>query len=44
MIELTRHINRIKGLLFGQGITGYKPMRRDRRASPRGHRSLSCPV
>ena len=31
MIERTRHINRIKGLLFGQGITGYEPIRRDRR-------------
>lgn len=29
--ERTRHINRIKGLLFGQGITGYEPIRRDRR-------------
>ena len=29
--ERTRHVNRIKGLLFGQGINGYKPLRRDRR-------------
>lgn len=29
--ERTRHINRIKGLLFGQGIAGYEPVRRDRR-------------
>jgi transposase len=29
--ERTCHINRIKGLLFTQGITGYEPMRRDRR-------------
>jgi transposase len=29
--ERTCHINRIKGLLFAQGITGYEPMRRDRR-------------
>jgi transposase len=29
--ERTCHVNRIKGLLFGQGITGYQPMRRDRR-------------
>src|SRR5471032_1186229 len=28
MNERTCHINRIKGLLFGQGITGYEPMRR----------------
>jgi transposase len=31
MGERTRHINRIKGLLFSQGITTYEPMRRDRR-------------
>lgn len=30
--EGVRHTNRIKGLLFGQGISGYKPHRRDRRA------------
>lgn len=29
--ERTRHTNRIKGLLFAQGITGYEPLRRDRR-------------
>ncbi|PJI88573.1 transposase [Sphingomonas koreensis] len=32
MGERTRHINRIKGLLFSQGITTYEPMRRDRRS------------
>ena len=26
------HVNRIKGLLFSQGVFGYEPMRRDRRA------------
>lgn len=26
------HVNRIKGLLFCQGISGYEPLRRDRRA------------
>jgi len=31
IMERTCHINRIKGLLFTQGITGYEPMRRDRR-------------
>ena len=31
IIERTCHINRIKGLLFTQGITGYEPIRRDRR-------------
>jgi transposase len=30
-IERIRHVNRIKGLLFGQGIKGYEPCRRDRR-------------
>jgi transposase len=29
--ERTQHINRIKGLLFTQGVTGYEPLRRDRR-------------
>lgn len=29
--ERVRHVNRIKGLLFGQGVTGYEPLRRDRR-------------
>src|SRR3984893_12852462 len=25
------HVNRIKGLLFSQGVSGYEPLRRDRR-------------
>jgi transposase len=29
--ERVLHVNRIKGLLFGQGICGYEPLRRDRR-------------
>ncbi len=29
--ERVRHVNRVKGLLFGQGVSGYEPMRRDRR-------------
>lgn len=29
--ERIRHVNRIKGLLFGQGVRGYEPLRRDRR-------------
>ena len=29
--ERVRHVNRIKGLLFGQGMRGYEPLRRDRR-------------
>ena len=30
--ERVRHINRIKGLLFAQGVFGYEPLRRTRRA------------
>lgn len=30
--ERIRHVNRIKGLLFGQGIKRYQPLRRDRRS------------
>jgi len=30
--ERIKHVNRIKGLLFAQGIFGYEPLRRDRRA------------
>jgi transposase len=29
--ERVEHINRIKGLLFSQGVSGYEPLRRDRR-------------
>src|SRR5438034_10096240 len=29
--ERVRHVNRINGLLFSQGISGYQPLRRDRR-------------
>lgn len=29
--ERVGHVNRVKGLLFSQGITGYEPRRRDRR-------------
>ena len=29
--ERVLHVNRIKGLLFSQGISGYEPLRRDRR-------------
>ncbi|RWL77913.1 MAG: IS110 family transposase [Mesorhizobium sp.] len=29
--ERTRHVNRIKGLLFSQGVAGYEPLRRNRR-------------
>jgi transposase len=31
MKEKVSHVNRIMGLLFGQGISGYKPVNRDRR-------------
>jgi transposase len=30
--ERVRTVNRIKGLLFAQGVSGYAPLRRDRRA------------
>ena len=30
--ERVEHVNRIKGLLFAQGIRGYEPLRRNRRA------------
>jgi len=30
--ERVQHVNRIKGLLFSQGISGYEPISRDRRA------------
>jgi transposase len=30
--ERVRHVNRIKGLLFAQGVGDYEPMRRNRRA------------
>lgn len=29
--ERIKHVNRIKGLLFAQGISGYEPLRKDRR-------------
>jgi len=29
--ERVRHVNRIKGMLFGQGVSGYEPLRRNRR-------------
>jgi transposase len=31
IVERVQHVNRVKGLLFCQGITGYEPLRRDRR-------------
>ena len=32
IMERVQHVNRIKGLLFSQGASGYEPLRRDRRA------------
>jgi len=29
--ERIKHVNRIKGLLFGQGVSGYEPLRKNRR-------------
>jgi transposase len=31
IVERISHMNRIKGLLFCQGVSGYQPLRRDRR-------------
>ncbi len=31
IVERISHVNRIKGLLFCQGVSGYQPLRRDRR-------------
>jgi transposase len=31
VVERVRHVNRIKGLLFSQGVLDYKPLRADRR-------------
>src|SRR6202051_300898 len=36
IIERVQHVNRIKGLLFSQGVSGYEPLRRDRRQRLRG--------
>src|SRR5271167_4608752 len=30
-VERVQHVNRIKGLLFSQGVSGYEPLRRARR-------------
>jgi transposase len=32
IMERVQHVNRIKGLLFSQGASGYEPLHRDRRA------------
>jgi transposase len=37
--ERTLHVNRIKGLLFSQGIRDYEPLRRDRRKRLEGLRT-----
>jgi transposase len=37
--ERIRHANRLKGVLFAQGITGYEPRRRDRRERLEGLRT-----
>lgn len=28
--ERVKHVNRLKGLLFSQGVSGYEPLRRNR--------------
>ena len=30
-VERVQHVNRIKGLLFSQGVSDYEPLRRNRR-------------
>ena len=37
--ERTTHVNRIKGLLFAQGVSNYEPLRRNRRARLEGLRT-----
>jgi transposase len=37
--ERVRHVNRVKGPLFSQGISGYEPLHRDRRARLEQHRT-----
>src|ERR1700723_3206547 len=37
--ERVKHVNRVKGLLFSQGLSGYEPLRRDRRARLEQHRT-----
>ena len=42
--ERVQHVNRIKGLLFAQGISGYEPLRRDRRQrSTNSARAMAAP-
>src|SRR5260370_22568689 len=47
IMERVQHVNRIKGLLFSQGASGYEPLRRDRRggldAVQTGHRPRRAP-
>src|SRR6202023_3637432 len=33
-VERVQHVNRIKGLLFSQGVSGYERRRRNRRPRP----------
>lgn len=37
--ERVEHVNRVKGLLFAQGVTDYEPVRRDRRQQLEGLRT-----
>jgi transposase len=39
IVERVEHVNRVKGLLFAQGVFGYAPLRRDRRARLEGLRT-----
>jgi transposase len=39
IVERVQHVNRIKGLLFSQGVGDYRPLRRDRRQALEALRS-----
>jgi transposase len=39
IVERVQHVNRIKGLLFSQGVSDYEPLRRDRRQRLEGLRT-----
>jgi hypothetical protein len=42
IMERVQHVNRIKGLLFSQGASGYEPLRRDRMRA-RLAMAIACP-
>jgi transposase len=40
--ERVEHVNRVKGLLFAQGVFDYEPLKRDRRARLKLTRRGAC--